>query len=115
LGIVFKLHLKSLKKKLDNSRKQEYLMIVHARVASSFACTFYIDICIEKGKIRTLFELSGFCQDLEGYDLQLWIRIPELCRKCDAIIRAIDNDKMAEQGGKPGRKRETLGVSSRRL
>jgi len=24
-----------------------------------------IDICIEKGKIRTLFELSGFCQDLE--------------------------------------------------
>ena len=25
-----------------------------------------IDICIEKGKIRTLFELSGFCQDLEA-------------------------------------------------
>ena len=24
-----------------------------------------IDICIEKGSIRTLFELSGFCQDLE--------------------------------------------------
>ena len=24
-----------------------------------------IDICIEKGEIRTLFELSGFCQDLE--------------------------------------------------
>ena len=24
-----------------------------------------IDICIEKGKIRTLFELSGFYQDLE--------------------------------------------------
>ena len=24
-----------------------------------------IDICIEKGKIRTLFELSGFCQDIE--------------------------------------------------
>jgi predicted nucleotidyltransferase len=24
-----------------------------------------IDICIEKGKIHTLFELSGFCQDLE--------------------------------------------------
>lgn len=24
-----------------------------------------IDICIEKGKMRTLFELSGFCQDLE--------------------------------------------------
>ena len=24
-----------------------------------------IDICIEKGKIRTLFELSGFCLDLE--------------------------------------------------
>jgi len=24
-----------------------------------------IDICIEKGKIRTLFELSGFCQELE--------------------------------------------------
>ena len=24
-----------------------------------------IDICIEKGKIRTLFELSGFRQDLE--------------------------------------------------
>lgn len=24
-----------------------------------------IDICIEKGKLRTLFELSGFCQDLE--------------------------------------------------
>jgi len=24
-----------------------------------------IDICIEKGNIRTLLELSGFCQDLE--------------------------------------------------
>ena len=24
-----------------------------------------IDICIEKGEIRTLFEFSGFCQDLE--------------------------------------------------
>jgi len=24
-----------------------------------------IDLCIEKGKIRTLFELSGFRQDLE--------------------------------------------------
>ena len=24
-----------------------------------------IDICIEKGKLRTLFELSGFCHDLE--------------------------------------------------
>jgi predicted nucleotidyltransferase len=24
-----------------------------------------IDICIEKGKIRTLFQLSGFCQALE--------------------------------------------------
>jgi len=24
-----------------------------------------IDICIEKGKLRTLLELSGFCQDLE--------------------------------------------------
>jgi predicted nucleotidyltransferase len=24
-----------------------------------------IDICIVKGKIRTLFEFSGFCQDLE--------------------------------------------------
>ena len=24
-----------------------------------------IDLCIEKGKIRTLLELSGFCQDLE--------------------------------------------------
>jgi len=24
-----------------------------------------IDICIEKGKLRTLFELSGFYQDLE--------------------------------------------------
>jgi uncharacterized protein len=24
-----------------------------------------IDICIEKGNIQTLFELSGFCQDLK--------------------------------------------------
>ncbi|MDR0496759.1 MAG: nucleotidyltransferase domain-containing protein [Treponema sp.] len=24
-----------------------------------------IDICIEKGKLHTLFELSGFCLDLE--------------------------------------------------
>ena len=24
-----------------------------------------IDICIEKGKLRTLFEFSGFCRDLE--------------------------------------------------
>jgi len=33
-----------------------------------------IDICIEKGKLRTLFELSGFYQDLEealGYKVDL--------------------------------------------
>jgi predicted nucleotidyltransferase len=24
-----------------------------------------IDLCIEKGKLRTLFELSGFCMDIE--------------------------------------------------
>ena len=24
-----------------------------------------IDICIEKGEIRTLFKFSGFCQDME--------------------------------------------------
>ena len=24
-----------------------------------------IDLCIEKGELRTLFELSGFCHDLE--------------------------------------------------
>jgi predicted nucleotidyltransferase len=24
-----------------------------------------IDLCIEKGKLRTLFELSGFCVDIE--------------------------------------------------
>jgi predicted nucleotidyltransferase len=40
-----------------------YLFGSYARGEAGFESD--IDICIEKGKIRTLFELSGFCQDLE--------------------------------------------------
>jgi len=40
-----------------------YLFGSHARGEAGSESD--IDICIEKGKIRTLFELSGFCQDLE--------------------------------------------------
>jgi predicted nucleotidyltransferase len=43
--------------------QKAYLFGSYARGEAGFGSD--IDICIEKGKIRTLFELSGFCQDLE--------------------------------------------------
>ena len=46
-----------------------------------------IDICIEKGKIRTLFELSGFCQDLEA----------RLGNKVDVITTSGLSDGFREQ------------------
>ena len=52
--------------------KKVYLFGSYARGEASPGSD--IDICIEKGSIRTLFELSGFCQDLEeilGYKVDL--------------------------------------------
>ena len=46
-----------------------------------------IDICIEKGKLRTLFELSGFCQDLEE----------TLGNKVDVVTTAGLSDDFREQ------------------
>jgi len=46
-----------------------------------------IDICIEKGKLRTLFELSGFCQKLEE----------SLGNKVDVITTAGLKDNFKEQ------------------
>jgi len=46
-----------------------------------------IDICIEKGKLRTLFELSGFCQDLEEI----------LGSKVDVVTTASLSDDFREQ------------------
>ena len=46
-----------------------------------------IDICIEKGKIRTLFELSGFRLDLEE----------SLQNKVDVVTTAGMSDKFKEQ------------------
>ena len=43
--------------------KKVYLFGSYARGEASPGSD--IDICIEKGSIRTLFELSGFCLDLE--------------------------------------------------
>jgi len=43
--------------------QKAYLFGSYARGEAGFESD--IDICIEKGNLRTLFELSGFCQDLE--------------------------------------------------
>jgi len=43
--------------------KKVYLFGSYARGKQNLESD--IDICIEKGNIQTLFELSGFCQDLE--------------------------------------------------
>jgi predicted nucleotidyltransferase len=51
----------------DTARKygiqKAYLFGSYARGEAERASD--IDICIEKGQLRTLLELSGFCQDLE--------------------------------------------------
>ncbi len=46
-----------------------------------------IDICIEKGNIQTLFELSGFCQDLEE----------TLGRKVDVVTTVALSGEFKEQ------------------
>ena len=43
--------------------KKAYLFGSYARGEAGLDSD--IDICIEKGEIRTLLELSGFCQDLQ--------------------------------------------------
>jgi predicted nucleotidyltransferase len=57
-----------IKNKITNTARRygiqkAYLFGSYARGEAGFESD--IDICIEKGNIRTLFELSGFCQDLE--------------------------------------------------
>jgi predicted nucleotidyltransferase len=57
-----------IKNKITNIARQygiqkAYLFGSYARGEAGFESD--IDICIEKGKLRTLFELSGFCRDLE--------------------------------------------------
>jgi len=57
-----------IKNKITNTARRYgvqkvYLYGSYARGEAGYKSD--IDICIEKGKLRTLFELSGFCQDLE--------------------------------------------------
>ena len=57
-----------IKNKITNTAMQygiqkAYLFGSYARGEAGIESD--IDICIEKGKLRTLFELSGFSQDLE--------------------------------------------------
>ena len=60
--------LDEIKSKVSNTARQYgvkkvYLFGSYARGMANPESD--IDICIEKGNIQTLFDLSGFCQDLE--------------------------------------------------
>jgi predicted nucleotidyltransferase len=60
--------IEDIKSKITTAARQygiqkAYLFGSYARGEAGFDSD--IDICIEKGKLRTLFELSGFCRDLE--------------------------------------------------
>ncbi|MDR1838403.1 MAG: nucleotidyltransferase domain-containing protein [Treponema sp.] len=60
--------IEEIKNKITNTARQygiqkAYLFGSYARGEAENKSD--IDICIEKGNLRTLFELSGFCQDLE--------------------------------------------------
>jgi predicted nucleotidyltransferase len=56
-----------------------------------------IDICIEKGNIRTLFELSGFCQDLED-SLEHKVDVITTAALSDAFKRRIEKDMVLVYG-----------------
>jgi predicted nucleotidyltransferase len=56
-----------------------------------------IDLCIESGKIRTLFQLSGFCIDVqEGLDNE--IDVVEMQGVYDEIKEEIERDKVLIYG-----------------
>ena len=60
--------IEEIKNKITNAAQQygiqkAYLFGSYARGEANVESD--IDLCIEKGNIRTLFELSGFRQDLE--------------------------------------------------
>jgi len=60
--------IEEIKSKITSTARQYgiqrvYLFGSYARGDADYKSD--IDICIEKGKLRTLFELSGFCCDLE--------------------------------------------------
>ena len=65
--------------------QKAYLFGSYARGEAGFESD--IDICIEKGNIRTLFQLSGFCQDLEE----------TLGNKVDVITTTSLSDNFREQ------------------
>jgi predicted nucleotidyltransferase len=56
-----------------------------------------IDLCIESGKIRTLFQLSGFCVDAqEGLDSK--VDVVEIQGVYDEIKEEIEKDKVLIYG-----------------
>ena len=60
--------IEEIKNKINDTAQQygiqkAYLFGSYARGEAGIESD--IDLCIEKGQIRTLFQLSGFCQDLE--------------------------------------------------
>ena len=50
-----------------------------------------IDICIEKGELRTLFEFSGFCRDLEE-TLENKVDVVTTAGLSDDFMKQIEKD-----------------------